>query len=315
MLPRPRLLAAARDAIRRGSKSFAAASRLFDRTTRERVWLLYAWCRRCDDLADAQDMGGQLGDQRGAGERLATIRDFTANALAGQETGDPAFDGFGVVARECGITRAMADDVIAGFALDAADWHPRSEAELLRYCYHVAGAVGVMMAVVMGVDPADEDTLDRACDLGLAFQLANIARDLDEDDAAQRCYLPMEWLVEADIPPGEHMKPHYRRALVPLAHRLCEMEKAYEASARVGAGRLSFRQRWAVLSAAGIYGAIATEVDAAGRDAWNHRVRTSAIAKVWHIARGLWEAAMPPPRTTARPAMGRRKLAVAAGAA
>ncbi len=308
-LDRTQLLAHARASIMRGSKSFAAASRLFDRITRERVWLLYGWCRRCDDLADNQDMGGELGDQSGAQERLATIRTLTAQALAGDATGDPAFDGFALVARECGITREMADDVIAGFALDAADWRPRSEGDLMQYCYHVAGAVGVMMAVVMGVDPADEDTLDRACDLGLAFQLANIARDLDEDDAAERCYLPLEWLVEADIPPGEQMKPYYRPALLPLVHRMCEMEKAYEASARIGAGRLTFRQRWAVMSAAGIYGEIARAVDKAGRNAWNHRISTSGLAKLWHVIHGLWEAVTPPPRSKLRPEWSRRQLA------
>src|SRR3546814_3739867 len=67
---------------------------------------------------------------------------------------------------------------------------------LLRYSYHVAGAVGVAMALVMGVDPRDETTLDRASDLGIAFQLANIARDVAEDAAADRCYLPVEWMVE-----------------------------------------------------------------------------------------------------------------------
>ncbi len=70
-----------------------------------------------------------------------------------------------------------------------------------------------MMAVVMGVSPDDEETLDRACDLGLAFQLGNIARDISEDDAAGRCYLPEEWLAEKDIPPGQHMKPPYRTRL------------------------------------------------------------------------------------------------------
>lgn len=299
----------------RGSKSFAMASRLFDRTTRERVWLLYAWCRRCDDLADNQDHGGELGDQSGAQERLATIRALTALALTGEPTGDPAFDAFGLVARETGITAEMADDVIAGFALDADDWQPRSEADLLQYCYHVAGAVGVMMAVVMGVAPNDADTLDRACDLGLAFQLANIARDLDEDDAAARCYLPLEWLVEADIPPGEQMKPRYRRQITAMAHRMCEMEKAYEASARIGAGRLLFRQRWAVLAAAGIYGEIARAVDAAGTHAWDHRIHTSAARKLWHVAHALWEAATPPPRSSIRPPLGRRQLAERARAA
>ena len=312
---RAALLAHARQSIMRGSKSFAMASRLFDAPTREKVWLLYAWCRRCDDLADNQDHGGTLGEQAGAEARLATIRELTAKALAGEPAGDPSFDAFGLVARECGITTAMADDVIAGFALDAADWRPRTETDLLQYCYHVAGAVGVMMAVVMGVAPDDEDTLDRACDLGLAFQLANIARDLDEDDAADRCYLPLEWLVAADIPPGEQMKPHYRRQLAALAHRMCEMETAYEASARIGAGRLGFRQRWAVLAAAGIYGDIARAVDAAGEHAWDHRIHTSAARKLWHVAHALWEAATPPPRATARPTLGRRQLAERARAA
>ena len=309
-MDRPALVAHARDTIARGSKSFAAASRLFDAPTRERVWLLYAWCRACDDLADDQELGGKLGDQAGAAERLTTIRSLTAKALAGEPTGNPSFDALGVVARETGLTARMAEDVIAGFALDTADWLPRSEADLLRYCYHVAGAVGVMMAVVMGVDPRDDDTLDRACDLGLGFQLANIARDLCEDYSAGRCYLPAEWLAEADIPPGEHMKPHYRAALVPLVQRMTRMARGYEAAARIGAARLAFRQRWAVLSAAGIYGAIGRKVEAAGAHAWDHRVSTSKAAKLAFVARALAQGMMPVPRDVPIPQWSRREIAV-----
>lgn len=312
---RTALVAQARDSIMRGSKSFAAASRLFDPQTRERVWLLYAWCRRCDDLADDQDHGGELGPAAGAQDRLATIRTLTELAFAGEATGDPAFDALGVVARETGLTRAMADDVIGGFALDADDWRPRSEADLLQYCFHVAGAVGVMMAVVMGVSPTDEDTLDRACDLGLAFQLANIARDLDEDDAAGRCYLPLDWLVEADIPPGEHMKPHYRGALVPIVARMCAMAQDYEVSARIGAARLPLRSRWAVLSAAGIYGAIGREVARAGEHAWDHRVTTTTAAKLGFVARALVQCLLPPPRSAPMLPWTRRQLAERARAA
>ena len=298
-LDRPALVEHARASIARGSKSFAAASRLFDRTTRERVWLLYAWCRACDDLADAQDFGGRLGEQEAADTRLATIKDRTALAFADQPSGDPAFDGFGIVARECGLTRAMAGDVIAGFALDAADWRPRSERDLMQYCYHVAGAVGVMMAVVMGVSPDDDETLDRACDLGLAFQLANIARDIEEDDAADRCYLPLEWLVDADIPPGEQMKPHYRKQLTMIVARLVRIAHAHECSARVGAGRLKPRQRWAVLAAAGIYGEIATQVERRGAHAWDHRTVVGDLHKAGWIARAAWNALRPPSRACA----------------
>lgn len=303
---RAALVAAARETIRRGSKSFAAASTLFDRVTRERVWLLYAWCRACDDIVDAQDMGGALGDQSGAAERLALVRDLTARTMAGEPTGNPAFDALGLVARETGLTMAMAEAVIDGFALDAADWQPRTEADLMRYCWHVAGAVGVMMAVVMGVSPDDDDTLDRAADLGLAFQLANIARDLAEDDAAGRCYLPAEWLAEVDLPPGEQLKPQYRATLAILAQRMCAMAQAHECSARIGAGRLQPRQRWAILAAAGIYGDIARKVAARGDRAWHSRTVVSGKAKLAWIFRAGWQALRPVPPTCRERALARR---------
>lgn len=287
---RAALVEHARRTIKQGSQSFSAAARLFDRETRERAWLLYAWCRRCDDIADNQVLGGELGDQSDLDARLEHIRALTAKAFAGEPTGDPAFDALGVVAAECGLTPVMAEDVIAGFALDAEDWRPRSEADMLRYCYHVAGAVGVMMAVVMGVDPDDQDTLDRANDLGLAFQLSNIARDIVEDDAAGRCYLPAIWLAEQDIEPGQHTKPHHRKELAEMAARLVTLVEKHEAAARVGAERLPFRSRWAVLSAARIYGAIGRKVRKAGTEAWNHRVFVPRWEKALYGARAFLSA-------------------------
>ena len=293
MESRARLVTLAEAMIGKGSKSFAAASRLFDRTTRERVWLLYAWCRRCDDLIDGQDHGGTLGDQRHVTERLAEVRAMTAAALAGQPVSDPAFACLGVVAAETGLTAGMAEAVIAGFALDARGWSPDNEADLMQYCWHVAGAVGVMMAVVMGVDPTDEATLDRACDLGLAFQLANIVRDIAEDHAAGRRYVPADWLIEAGVPEGAEMDPRYRDALARIARRMCDLAAAHEASARIGARELGWRQRWAILAAAGIYGDIARDVAAAGPRAWDRRVVIGSMRKLGWIARSLGEVFRP----------------------
>ncbi|MGB3740332.1 MAG: phytoene/squalene synthase family protein [Pontixanthobacter sp.] len=290
------LVAKAHTAIAEGSKSFTIASKLFAKTTRERVWLLYAWCRRCDDIADAQDMGGALGDQSNAVQRLNSIRVLTGRALDGKPTADPAFDAFGQVAQEVGLTPQLAEDVIEGFALDADDWRPRTQADLLRYCYHVAGAVGVMMGLVMGVRRDDEATMDRACDLGLAFQLANVARDLSEDDAAGRCYLPMEWLAEQDIEPGQHTKPHHRRELADMAERLVLMMDRYAKRARLGTTGLPFRSRWAILSAARIYTAIGHEVRRRGTRAWDHRVHIGKAAKLRHVAAAYIEAVRNDPR-------------------
>ncbi|MFN2098843.1 phytoene/squalene synthase family protein [Altererythrobacter sp. MF3-039] len=284
------LVAKARSMIEKGSTSFTAASLIFRKGTRERVWLLYAWCRRCDDIADGQTLGGELGDQSDLQGRVRGIKALTRRALEGQPTADIGFDAFGQVASEVGLTYEDADEVIKGFELDANGWRPRTEEDLMRYCYHVAGAVGVLMARVMGVPRDSHEVLDRACDLGMAFQLANIARDLDEDDAADRCYLPQEWIARADIPPGEHMKPPYRFATAALAARLIDRMEQHEDAARLGAAHLRFRQRWAILSAARIYGAIGRKVRDRGQLAWNSRVYTSAPEKVWHVFAAFWEA-------------------------
>ncbi len=290
-MTRADLVAAARESIAKGSKSFAAASTLFAPDVRERAWLLYAWCRRCDDMVDGQDHGHGMTRVADPMARVEEARALTLAALAGRTTGDPAFDALGVVAAECALPPRFAIDLIDGFRLDAQEWQPRSEADLYRYCYHVAGAVGCMMAIVMGVPAEDEDTLDRACDLGLAFQLANIARDVEEDDRVGRCYLPHEWLAEMDVPPGQHMKPPFRDRLVVLARRLAARAALHEASARVGAKRLDRRSAWAVLAAAGIYGDIARQVAARGAHAWDHRVTTSKAAKLAWIGRAATQAA------------------------
>ena len=303
-LDRPALVAHARDSIARGSKSFAMASRLFDRQTRERAWLLYAWCRKCDDIADGQDHGGVMTAVADGQARLAAMRAQSDAALRGEATGDPAFDGFGLVMRECAIPPRFAHDLLDGFALDAEDWRPITEADMLRYCYHVAGAVGCMMAVLMGIDPQDEVTLDRACDLGLAFQLANIARDIAEDQQAGRCYLPQQWLAEMEIPPGRQMEPAFRPQLTLLAGRLTSLAADYEASARHGTGALPPRAAWAVLAAAGIYGDIAREVARRGERAWDDRVATPKSEKLGWVCRAgvqifgrssRWPASAPRP--------------------
>ena len=275
--------------IAEGSRSFALASKLFDRPTRERVWMLYAWCRRCDDLADAQDRGGELGDQAGIEDRLQAIRVLTRRALAGEPTADPAFDALGQVAGEAGITRDMANEVISGFAMDAAHFSPATEKEMMRYCYHVAGAVGVLMARVMFA-PNDAFIYDRACDLGLAFQLANIARDVVEDAQAGRCYLPHDWLAEAGLEPGTHAAPENRFRLAGVVARVVDRMELYEDAARLGAKHLRFRQRWAVLSAARIYGAIGRKVRERGQLAWDTRTYVPFYEKLWHIAAAFGEA-------------------------
>lgn len=297
MTQRAALVAAAGGIIAQGSQSFAAASKLFAPATRERVWLLYTWCRAADDLTDGQELGHGAAPRPDPLAIQSQLEALTAAALDTADIVPLPFAALRQVAAETALPRVFIADHLAGFALDAADWRPNGEDDLLRYCYHVAGSVGCMMAVVMGVCPQDDDTLDRACDLGIAFQLANIARDLVPDGIAGRCYVPRQWLDTAGLAEAQLAEPRHRAALAQLAARLIELSRHYRSSARCGAARLPLRSRLAVLAADGIYGAIGEQVFAKGERAWDRRVRVSTAAKLGLLAQAALRSLSAPDKT------------------
>ncbi|MBB4633500.1 phytoene/squalene synthase family protein [Sphingosinicella soli] len=276
----------AKRSIARGSRSFALASRLFDPATRRRAWLLYAWCRHCDDVIDGQE-GGHGRVERGATveARLAELAQRSQAALQNKIGDINAFGAFSAVAYETRMPATYPLTHIAGYAMDVHERRFRSIEDTLDYCHHVAGVVGEMMAIVMGVRPEDREMLLRAADLGIAFQLTNIARDVFDDAALGRCYLPEDWLADAGLPPGDHMRPEHRGALVGIVARLLDLADIYYASAREGARRLPRRASWAVLCAADIYAAIGSSVRAAGAGAWDHRQSTSVGRKLAFVMR------------------------------
>jgi len=273
-----------------GSKSFAAAAKLFDPETRRGVLMLYAWCRHCDDVVDGQDLGMNAPDAavaqspEEAGRQLHLLREQTRRAYAGEPMTVPAFAAFQDVALRHAIAPRYAYDHLAGFGMDVDQAEYETIDDLLRYCYHVAGVVGLMMASIMGAH--DEATLDRACDLGLAFQLTNIARDIVEDARMGRCYLPAAWLREAGIPQEEIALERHRAALARVATRLVEHAEPYYASALDGIAALPLRSAWAIATARNVYRQIGIEVNRRGVHAWDERVGTSRAAKLWLLAKG-----------------------------
>ncbi|RST31481.1 phytoene/squalene synthase family protein [Sphingomonas ginkgonis] len=306
---RAELVAEAGRIIVQGSKSFRFASQIFDEQTRERSWLLYAWCRACDDITDGQVLGHGAVAPADPQDRIAFIREKTAEALAGKSTGLAAFDALGAVTAECSIPAELPGDHLGGFARDAAGWRPETEEDLLAYCYQVAGAVGVMMAHVMGVAPTDRDTLDRASDLGIAFQLANIARDIVDDARVGRVYLPLQWLRAERLEFADLADPVHRPALARLGKRLAALARKYRESSRVGAARLSFRSRWAVLAAARIYGEVAERAEALGEQAWDSRIVIHKPEKLQLVAAALVDAFRPAPEVS-REGLWTRPLAL-----
>lgn len=278
------------ESMARGSPSFAAASRLFPAQVRDSAAMLYAACRYCDDLIDGQEFGFQPTTPvpEHPGERLQHLERETRRALAGQPSPEPVFQALHHVVVRHRIPEAYVLDFLQGFRMDVEGRTYACFEDTLGYAYHVAGVVGVMMAMVMGV--RDRDTLDHACDLGIAFQLTNIARDIVDDAAMGRCYLPEDWLREHALNAGSLANPEHRQTLSRIGTRLVDRAEPYYRSALLGLPRLGWRNAWAIAAAAAIYRDIGIKVRDRGATAWDQRVMTSRGRKLALAAVGSLHA-------------------------
>lgn len=299
-----RLSKSSQSIIARGSKSFAHASRLLPPALRPSVHMLYAWCRHCDDVIDGQELGHSIGHQPSYDEQLRsldTLERDTAKALDGEATSG-VFAGLGFVFDRHHIDRRYPSQLLSGLRMDVEGRSYERIEDLLEYCYCVAGTVGLMMATVMGVRSLPH--LRCACDLGIAFQLTNVARDLVADHRAGRVYVPLEWLDQADLPRDSLANLAHRPKLAAIATRLLSTAELYYSSASNGLPALDFRSAWSVATAKVVYRAIGLEISQRGPRAWDERVSVSLLKKLLGTGAGLVEAARSsaPGRSGAQPA-------------
>lgn len=289
------LYAEAARTIAAGSKSFAAAARLFPAAMRRDVTLLYAWCRHCDDVIDGQTLGhGTLHTATFA--MLKQLREDSRAAARGHPGQELGFRALAEVCCRHALDLWMIEAHVDGFELDVSGWSPLTLDDTLRYCYHVAGVVGIMMARIMGVEdrPENRATLARACDLGIAFQLTNIARDVVEDARGGRCYLPAEWLEEAGLRVADLVDPAQHQRAFPVVRRLVDRAEPYYASARIGIRALPRRAAWAIATALAVYRDIGRCLCRRGPRGLAARIRTGRATKLGRIVTAspaLWSAA------------------------
>jgi phytoene synthase len=298
--------------MEKGSSSFRAAARLFGQELREDVWQLYAWCRHCDDQIDGQDHGGasEALTPEVRRERLAILRRETRAALAGEAVTDPAFVAFQRVALKHDLPEQWPLELLDGFAMDVDGVTYETGEETLAYCWGVAGVVGVMMATIMGArDPA---VLERAQDLGLAFQLTNICRDVREDAENGRVYLPAAALRAAGVAPTAEAlgDPESHAQAYEVVRAQLALAESYYSSARVGIRDLPFRGALAVAAARDVYREIGRRILRAGPQALGSRMSVPKPVLALLVGRGalvaIWSRAerlLPRP---ARPAVWSR---------
>jgi len=272
---------AARESIRRHSRSFSFASRLLPAAKRSDVERLYAWCRWCDDGVDAA-----LSPAAAAAFVDDACRDLRLIA-AGQTPVAAESLWLATLVRRHQLSIPAAEALLAGMRSDlnpATDLHV---ADLMRYCFRVAGAVVVLMCPLLGL--RDHRFLPHAAALGMGMQLTNIARDVAEDWRRGRCYLPVEWtngLRPNDAAPDDEcVRGGVRRVL--------DEADGFYAAGDSGIAALDKDAHLAVRAASSIYRSIGTQIRRRGYRVLEERARVSALAKLGLFTRAALAGMLP----------------------
>ncbi|WP_232229473.1 phytoene/squalene synthase family protein [Marichromatium purpuratum] len=258
-------LAACRELLRGGSRSFYAASFLLPQRFREPATALYAFCRIADDAIDCAP------DEPGAQARaLAELRERLDLVYDGRPFDDPADRTLSDVVLRYGISKTLLEALLEGFEWDADGRRFEDISGVYDYSARVAGTVGAMMATLMGA--RSPELVARACDLGVAMQLTNICRDVGEDARNGRIYLPLSWMREAGLEPDEWLKdPVFNDALASVINRMLRLADELYERADAGIGGLSFGCRAGINAARYLYAEIGRQVERQGLDSISRR--------------------------------------------
>ena len=284
-------LQACRDLMRGGSKSFFAASLLLPQRVRAPATALYAFCRVADDAVDLS------GNPHAA---MAELRGRLDAIYAGKPAPIAADLALACTVHRFGIPRVLLDALLEGFLWDAEGKRYDTIADVEDYGARVAGTVGAMMALVMGVrSPA---ALARACELGVAMQFTNIARDVGEDARNGRLYLPRSWLVEAGLDVDAWLRnPVHCAPVAQTVRRLLRAADALYERSELGIAALPRDCRPAIRAARLVYAEIGHRLEREGLDSVNRRVVVPARRKAALMARAASAAIESPTRVQAAP--------------
>ena len=248
---------------------------------RRAITALYAFCREVDDAVDEST------DARLAHAKLAWWRQEIAGLFAGNPQ-HPVTRALQPALAPFGITAERLNEIIDGMEMDLTQTRYLDFVGLERYCYHVAGVVGLLAAGIFGYK--DARTLDYAKNLGTAFQLTNIIRDVGEDARKNRIYLPMEDLQKFNVTAADLLNARHGEAFVALMRFEVERAQSYYDKALAALPATDRRAQRPGLIMAAIYRALLVEIEREGFQVLRLRTSLTPLRKLW-LAWKTWVAA------------------------
>jgi len=248
---------------------------------RRAITALYAFCREVDDVVD------ECADAQLARTKLGWWR-LEVGKLFDGKPDHPVTRALQPHLEAFGISAERLNEIIAGMEMDLTQSRYLDFAGLERYCYHVAGAVGLLAASIFGY--TDPRTLEYAKNLGTAFQLTNIIRDVGEDARKNRIYLPMDELKKFEVAAADILQGRYSENFANLMSFQARRAQSFYAKAMQSLPEADRRSQRAGLIMAAIYRATLAEIEREGYRVLTQRTTLTPLRKLW-IAWKTWIAA------------------------
>ena len=248
---------------------------------REAMYTVYAFCKAVDSAVDEPPRGSE------PKEELRRWRAELDLVYAGEPTW-PLMISLAHHARRLSIPKAYFDELIKGVEMDLVTTRYRTFEELSLYCYRVASVVGLICLHVFG--PTSAHAQDYAVDLGMAFQLTNILRDLGTDAEQGRIYLPQEDLAQFGYSETDLLQRHNNQQLRELVRFETKRARAYYGKAQAALDGLPKSDRRALSVAEimrAVYSRILERIDRPDHAVFGPRVRLSTSHRL-ALAAGVW---------------------------
>lgn len=286
-----------RSITRSAAKNFYYAFLVLPRRKREALCAVYAFMRRCDDIADEAAVA--VSERR---NRLADWLDSLHDALSGEPTDDPVLLALADAKRRFKIPMELLDQLAYGTAMDLQDSGPqegtprlaaneliaryRTFDDLRQYCYRVASVVGLVCIRIFGYrDPSAEPLAERC---GLAFQLTNIIRDVKEDAAMFRVYLPQEDLARFGLAATELRMPQISR-FRPLLAMEADRAREFYRSADDLIPLVAEDSQPALWVLVTIYRQLLEKIAAREYDVFGEKISLTVWEKMKVLTKGFWK--------------------------
>ena len=275
---------------KRHARSFYFASMALPGEKKRAAYAVYAFCRYADDLVD------RAPSAEGIKALLARVAADFDRMVSGEMVEPPFAPAFGWAVRRFGIEKQPFLDLLKGVAMDLEPMRIGDWPQLRDYCYHVASVVGLIMAQIFELrDPAGRE---QAIDLGIAMQLTNIVRDVGEDYAMSRVYLPADEMARHGVSAADLADPATSKPLRELLREQIARARTYYQRAECGIPKLADDgSQLTVWIMRHVYAGILEEVERAEYDILHRRMATSLPRKL-RLAARAWRSY----RRTSRPA-------------